>query len=268
LGTVIVEFHLELHGDLSPAFSWKFTVTMKGRVEPETLMVVTSAEYKRICKDLKELSTFKTEIGNEGSFLQISDRAFYIYGHKAHTAYSSVQILDVVTIWMKLSEKRSFLAACYERDCHEVFYSYFYANDQCKFLLGSSHGSDASTQPDALTQLKDMPSKNADDAKSPHENKWTHRLHVCLGTMKIKLEFTFDLCPVSRSWNSRLPDDIGNNSLVFHGTPDIIITVKNEGITMESNSSTIVQLLQRMLKSMIQRRKTICPVVKKVGEYR
>ena len=107
------------------------------------------------------------------------------------------------------------MSVCNEREgCHEVLYPYFYVNNQCTFLLNSAHGSNA------FTQLKDM---SEGDAGNLYENDWTHRLHVCFGTKKIKSEFTAQLLPVSKS---RLPDDIGKNSLVFQGIPDLIITVK------------------------------------------
>jgi len=197
-------------------------------------MVAVPTEYKRICADIKRLSMLKKEIGSEGSFLQVSDKAFYVYGHKAHTSYSSVDICDFVAIGTKLSEKTSFLSVCNEREgCHEVFYPYFYANNQCRFLLNSAHGSNA------LTQLKDM---SEDDAGNLCENDWTYRLHVCFGTKKIKSEFTAQLFPVGKSWKSRLPDDIGENCLVFQGTPDLIITVKkNEGIIMSNTSAAATE---------------------------
>ena len=162
-----------------------------------------------------------------------------------YPSYSSVHICGVVAIGTKLSEKHPSCLSVMKDKVVMKFFTLFL----CKFLLNSAHGSNA------LTQLKDM---SEDDAGNLYENDWTHRLHVCFGTKKIKSEFTAQLFPVSKSWKIRLPDDIGKNSLVFHGTTDLIIKVKkNEGIIL-------VQLLQRM----IQRTKIICPVVRRVGEFR
>ena len=62
------------------------------------------------------------------------------------------------------------------------------------------------------------------------EDDWTYRLYCCLQIEKIDAEYTAQLrgCHTNKSLKRRIPDVVGSNSLLFRGSPDLIIKAKKE----------------------------------------
>lgn len=159
----------------------------------------------------------------------------YVYKFTNHVTYSNTKISMIRNICL-IKEQESLLLPCCERPCHESYYPYCYSNKQCQLLF------------DQLKRNFNMAVPSLDrfgreeKGGNYEEDDWTAKLHNCLELNNIKSENTsrHRHKVVLESWKDRkdrLPPSVDNRSLLFQGSPDLIISPKQ---TAEGNQGIIV----------------------------
>ena len=169
---------------------------------------------------------------NTGNFLESEfteskvekedSECLYIYKHGEYFAYSSVNMTKVAG-FCRIEEDKGLLKSCRNTECHQHYLPYFYSNDQCRVLI-EDPSAELST---FLNEGKFGDDKFVGDYD---EDDWTHRLYCCLQIEKIDVEYTADLrgYQTNKSLKRRIPDVVSSNSLLFRGSPDLIIKAKKE----------------------------------------
>ena len=122
-----------------------------------------------------------------------------------------------------IDECKEYVKPCFDTRCHSHYLPYFYSNDCCKAMFGD-------ILPEDFTTLFDDGTFEKLKASWYTEDDWTYRLYQCLRFKKIHAEYTAEYrgSQVQKSWRGRLPEAVGYKSLVFRGSPDLIITTKKE----------------------------------------
>ena len=122
------------------------------------------------------------------------------------------------------------MSECEKPDCHDSYFPYCYGNAQLKSILDNLCKKNQSDLAGRIKKFQQITSIKCFRNTSIHccgylEDDWTERLHICLGLNRIDSELTADLRGrrVQNTWSQRLPKGIDSRSLLFQGSPDLII---------------------------------------------
>ena len=189
----------------------------------KTLKDLASKEHADVMCDLGFLNI------KEGRFVMseftsnVEEEEFkwiYVYEHGEHFRYSSVQ-MSMLAEFCLIEECKEYIKPCCNTICHSHYLPYFYSNDCCKAMFGDILSEHFSTLfDDGMFDKQNVGLYNEDD--------WMYRLYHCLVFENIHTEYTAALRgnQVHQSWKGRLPDVVSCRSLLFRGSPDLIITTK------------------------------------------
>ena len=144
--------------------------------------------------------------------------------HKKHLAYSNLT-LTMLSKFCNVAESKCYVAACDNHVCHEVYFPYFYGNNQLHHMLEKLWVTMKLFQKIRTDRLF---CSTAQFPCNYTEDEWTERLNTSLQLNNIDSELTANLRgpSVKRSWENKLPVVIDAKCLVFQGAPDIIIHKK------------------------------------------
>ena len=224
LGTTIVEFCVDATEEhLKSTMTWDSQITS---VPIQSLKEAESFAYKTVQKDLENLYIYCGLEINAGDFHQIqcSPEYLYVYMHKKHLAYSNLT-LTMLSKFCNVAERKCYVAACDNHACHEVYFPYFYGNNQLHHMLEKLRVNMKLFQKIRTDRLF---CSTAQFPCNYTEDEWTERLNTSLQLNNIDSELTANLRgpSVKRSWENKLSVVIDAKCLVFQGAPDIIIHKK------------------------------------------
>ena len=219
-----MQFHLDISKkNFFEKLSWNSIIK-----EDKPLKSLAQREHRYIMGELRVL-----QIPREGLFVKVKGSSnaeedpehLYVYGFKKHLRYSSVD-MSMISMFCHIEECKYLLSCCDRQPCHEHYLPFFLSNDQCRTMITKDIGE--------LSRL--LNTGNFGDqqmAGEYNEDAWTKRLYHCLTFKKVDAEYTARLrCrDTSDSWKKRIPSKVDEESLLFRGSPDMIITMqKNEGV--------------------------------------
>lgn len=224
-----MQFHAEISKQcLYKKLNWDSKVTAT-----KTLKDSASIAHGNIMDDLGALKISKNgefvkSIFTDSSNAEEDSKYLYTYEYSKYFTYSSVT-MSMISRFCFIEEFKEYVVPCCNRTlCHEHYLPYFYSNDYCRAMIRE-------TAPELCSLLDTGKLGDQQVAGNYNEDEWTNRLYQCLIFKDIDAEFTapFRLQQTSKSWETRLPNVVDSKSLLFRGSPDLIITTKidkNEGI--------------------------------------
>lgn len=193
--------------------------------ENRTLQDLASKEHGDIMRDLSHLSIKQGKFVISEFTSDVEEEEFkwiYVYEHSEYFRYSSVQMSRLAGFCL-IEECKEYVKPCFDTRCHSHYLPYFYSNDCCKAMFGD-------ILPEDFSSLFDDGTFDKRKARYYNEDDWTYRLYQCLRFKKIHAEYTAEYRgrQVEKSWRGRLPEAVSYKSLLFRGSPDLIITTKKE----------------------------------------
>ena len=222
-----MQFHLDISKkNFLQTLSWNSIIK-----EDKTLKILAQTEHRYIIRELDYL-----EILREGKFIKVKGSSnaeedpeytrLYIYGFKKHLRYSSVD-MSRISGFCNIEECEDLVSPCDTIPCHEHYLPFLHSNNQCRTMIRDDDTSELSTL---------LNTGNFGDQKMAgvyNEDAWTKRLYHCLSFKGVNAEYTAKLRgrDTTDSWNKRIPSEVDEESLLFRGSPDMIITMqKSEGV--------------------------------------
>ena len=155
----------------------------------ETLKSADSFAYVTIQRDVKNLQKHCGIEAAPGDFHQIpcDIEHFYVYMHKKHLSYSNLTF-TMLSKFCDVAEYKHYVDGCDNHACHEVYYPYFYGNNQLQFMFEK-------LKKDNMELFEKITATNlfCDTAQFPcnyTEDEWTQRLNTSLQLNNIDSELT------------------------------------------------------------------------------
>ena len=222
-----MQFHLDFSKEnFLEILSWNSIIK-----EDKTLKILAQKEHAYIMRELDYL-----EIPREGIFVKVEGSSnaeedpehtrLYIYGFNKHLSYSSVNMTRIAG-FCNIEECEDLVSPCDTIPCHEHYLPFLLSNNQCRTMIRDDDTSELSTLLNTGNFGDQQMSGNY------NENAWTKRLYHCLTFKDVVAEYTANLTyrDTTESWKKRIPREVDERSLLFSGSPDMIITMqKNEGV--------------------------------------